>query len=67
MTFVSSVPETNALFLLGLFLVLAGLVLRRVFAKVAKDVPAPLRVPEQPRLKAFDQKAVFSRPISGQL
>jgi hypothetical protein len=66
-TFISTVPETGGLFLLGSFLVLAGLVLRRVFAKVEKDEPAPARVAEQPRLKAFDQKAVFSQPVSGQL
>jgi hypothetical protein len=40
MSLLASLPETSGLFLMGTFLILAGLILRRVFHMVEKGIAA---------------------------
>jgi hypothetical protein len=69
MSLLTSLPETSSLFLMGTVLILAGLVLRRVFRMVEKGIAAISKRNDESRpvtLK-LDREEALSRPLSPRL
>jgi len=69
MSLLTNLPETSGLFLMGTFLILAGLVLRRIFRMLENgDAGVSKRGPQsrQNHLK-LDQEEIMSQPMSPRL
>jgi hypothetical protein len=69
MSLLTSLPETSSLFLMGTVLILAGLVLRRVFRMVEKGIAAISKGNEdsRPGTLQLDREEALSRPLSPRL
>lgn len=66
LSLLTSLPETSSLFLVGTFMILAGLVLRRVFNAVEKGIASVSSRSAETRQNPLklDHKDVLSHPVS---
>jgi hypothetical protein len=69
MSLLTSLPETGSLFLMGTFLILAGLILRRVFHMFGNGITEMSKQDRRARQNPLklDQEEVMSHPISPRL